>query len=73
VALQGNGKGGGLGGEEVWGVLGFVLGVFKYYFHCCNGRCLYQGLQGTEDVYSWYSRLVMGGECVGRRGNVMPG
>jgi hypothetical protein len=54
VALKG-------GGEEVWGLLGFVAIVcIRLYFCFCSLRCLCHGFQGAGGVYGWYNRLVFG-------------
>jgi hypothetical protein len=59
VLKRRGGKRSGCVGEDVWGLLGFVaLECVWVYFCCCSGGCVFQGLQGSLVVHSWYSRLV---------------
>jgi hypothetical protein len=45
-------------GEEVWGLLGFVVLICAWvYFCCCSGGCLCQRFQGPGFIYSCYSSL----------------
>jgi hypothetical protein len=49
------------------------MGAAVFCSFCHSEGCLCQGLQEAAVVYSWYSRLVSRGECVGRRDSVMTG
>jgi hypothetical protein len=54
--------------------LGFVALLCVWVYFCyCSGGCFCQGLQGAGIVYSWYSKLFTGGECVGSRSSVVTG
>jgi hypothetical protein len=63
-----------VGGVEVWELLHFVTLMHVWVdLCCCSGGCLCQGSQGAGFAYSWYSRIVSSGKCIGGRGSVVTG
>jgi hypothetical protein len=62
-----------VGGEEVWGLLDFVVLVCVWVYFCCSCGCLCQGLQGLGLYTVGTVSQSAGGECVRGSSSVLTG